>query len=53
MTNMKEDLEFLKEMKIYYDKINENYNDASSFEILGCMIDDWIDELEQKILNKE
>jgi len=41
------DLEFLKEMKGYFDKC-DNSNDVVSREMLGRMIDDWIDELADK-----
>lgn len=46
-TRDKKDLKFLKQMKAYFIKAN-NYNDTVAREMLGCMIDDWIDELLKK-----
>lgn len=50
IVRQRQDLEFLKEMKKCWDKCNSGF-DIMSFEHLGKMIDDWIDELEEQPTN--
>ena len=46
---LEKDLDFLKSMKTKYKKC---LTDVVSYEYLGQMIDDWIDEIKKRIRTK-